>query len=64
MSLRQIGGIAGRALDRSPVFKIDEASTQVALTADIARMKELLVEPTCDFEAGLVSLIAASGETQ
>jgi UDP-glucose 4-epimerase len=57
LSMREIGEEIGRALNRNPIFSVDQNSTPRHLSGDISKMRELLVPPRVSFSDGLRSML-------
>jgi len=57
LTLRELSETIGAAVGRRPVFRVDGAAVPGHLTADIRRMRELLVAPKVRFADGLKTML-------
>jgi len=57
LSMRAIGQQIGKALERQPIFRVNESETPHHLSGDISKMCELLGPPYVSFADGLKSML-------
>ena len=57
LTLRRMCATIGAAVRREPMFRVDRAASPGHLTADIQRMREVLVAPTVLFAEGLKTML-------
>lgn len=59
VSLRDIGEIIGRCVDRAPVFAVDERASPGHVVGDIKQMTDVLGPPTVRFADGIEAICKA-----
>lgn len=57
LTLRRLCETVGEAVGRSPVFRVNRSASPGHLTADIRRMREVLVAPRVPFAEGLKTML-------
>lgn len=57
LTLRQIGEIIGRGVNKNPIFKEDPGAKVNNFIADIVKMREMLVPPRVRFTEGVKSIL-------